>query len=191
MADLVKVTELRRSLSIDPSKDTEFLRALSQIYTYLETRTNRLWLYREDYEQQFQPEGRSGSLRLKLTPVDEITTVQEWLGTEQFADATTVPTTEYQVNLESGRLTRWGTTCGYTWKDFVKVTYSGGYTSDTCPLDVQHAIEIQLKYMLERWQMSNVSVRNKTIAKNSSQFITDTLHPVFRDACVYYRKRYA
>ena len=106
MADLVNVVQLRSVLSIDPSKDANFIRLLSQIYGLLETKTNRLWLQRTGYVETFTPENRMGQLRLALYPVASVTEVIEWMGLDGVGEATVVPTTDYAVNPDTGRLTR-------------------------------------------------------------------------------------
>ena len=68
------------------------------------------------------------------------------------------------------------------WDRFIRVTYSGGYTTTTCPESVKAAIAVQVFFTFKRLSDNHISVSSQNFEGGSGVLLQPDLHPVFRMA---------
>jgi len=165
--------------------ETINLDALQQeIIDLFERCTCRLWDYRIDHEEVFFLENDNwDTLFLELWPINSITKIEEWDGVKYVEVED--DSSDYEI-YRPNRVKRFDR----PWKRRVKITYTGGYSSENLPEDVRRALLIQAKFMIDRNSAEKFILRSQSDQGGSTTYLAPDLHPYFR-TIVKKRKRVA
>lgn len=144
----------------------------------LEQQTARLWKYRTSHVtvENIDLPGRT-YVWAPLFPLASVS-LREWskLDTAPIE----VPTTDYQVDMRRGRITRLRQA---DWLQFLEITMTGGYTEETCPQGARLAVLTQAKYTMQRTSDASIAVRYQAMRGGSVGFAAEEMHPLFRAYC--------
>jgi len=169
---MIDPSKLREVLKFPADKDLTDL--INQLTDEWEQQTNLLWELNASYVQEIFNPDNFDFVKLDLVPVNSITTVEErssLTGTWSTVTATSYYLTDRRVILRVD---------DDYFSKFVRVTYSGGYSIATLPLDIRDVIFIQAKFAEQRYLDKNIFVKGASGEGGSVTFFESSLyHPKF------------
>lgn len=182
---MIEAADLRDALSIND--ETVLQRLAEFVVASWERLTGRIWKQASGVDLILTPEENAVFIWSKLYPMSALS-IKEWWNTDLEADAVTVATTDYrtQLNTESGKITRLRTD---PWRDYVKLTVTGGYTAASAPAEVRSAMIAQAIHMNAKNKPNRAGITNEAHGKSgSATYDTSVWHPDFKELAAVYRR---
>jgi hypothetical protein len=167
---MITLPELRAALSLDPSKDAELRLLRSQVEENFESAIGGRVIYREDFEYETElSHDQQKSITPSLLPILSIDSIEHSSDaiTWEEVDLTTVGILKTFLHRRVG------------WKRFVRMTYTGGWTDQTTPLEVKTALSLQVEYFRSRTDAAKLTVSSQTFVGGAGVFLAADYHPYF------------
>lgn len=172
---LISISKLRGSNVLSALQDYDLEALRDEVESLWEQQTGRLWGRRTNHIQVFDPiRSFTRSLFLELWPITSISLVEE---AGDFDGVwRTLSSSEYMV-VGDHQLRR---VAGF-WECLVRVTYTGGYTTDTCPADVRRALVTQAEFITQRTSPEKLIIQSQNFEGGSGVLEEAFLHPFFQN----------
>lgn len=179
---MLSISEVRSALGSNTNLEEQLESIRQGVIALWERRTGRKWQLATGQTQIFTALGTGvQSLWIPNGPVTAVTKV------EQLSSSTwTEITSGSYVLVDTTRIDR---TDGLLFENVVKVTFTGGYDSTTCPYDIKTALLTQIKFMLARMSGDKVILRTEAFEGGASTYETADLHPYFKTQAQHYSRR--
>lgn len=182
---MITNSRLRTFVQARPGDETVISQIRKNVISLWETMSGLLWDAREDHlELRHLPRSRS-FIELGMVKISAVTLVRT-RNPRQSATWTEIPSTDYF--LSERNLHR----ISQEWCNQVEITYDGGYTE--APEDVQHALEVQAKFSVERVSGERLILKSQVITSGPGQSTGNYMesafiHPVFKSTVDLYRRK--
>jgi len=181
---MISLSILRRELGLKPEDDELLIEIRQEVIDLWEEQTGRLWDIRTGYIEIVTPETvRTTKIWPSLRPISTITTIEERAA--RGSTWTTLDSSNYLVvrdHIEN---------ISVPWGDRVRITYDGGYSDSTSPLDVRKALVLQAKFMQVRFSDGKIATKSEGFEGGSVGFLEDAfIHPFFRKLAHKKRRKY-
>jgi len=182
---LVDLLQLRDRIKVAASDESELEDLLEEAEQLWEERTFRLWIHEVDRVDVVRNASEVARFCfLPLWPVESVTSVEQrtsWSGaTWELLDPA-----DYAVPPDSGHVNAILRIGGSYWREFVRVTYTGGYLAKPLaseaqtPASVRRAIITQVAFSRARTSGEKLDSKSKGFRGGSTQYLGADVHPQF------------
>ncbi len=177
---MISASEIRDAVNIPVENDDLVFILRDYIIDLWESITNCKWSYREGEVFTITSPYPVTQLSIPIVNVISITKVEEKDYGEEYEE-------KLAGSFDSNDRTLVRLNGAY-WKNLVRVTCTGGYTSATCPVDIRRALLIQVKFSNERHAKENLITRSKILEAGTAFYEDADIHPHFKAIAARRRK---
>jgi hypothetical protein len=178
MANLITIDEYKTSENIQSTKEDARINSLiAAVSALVKTYCGNSIVdhYSSNKVEDFSINWSTNLVQLTESPIVQVITVEE--KTDFSSEYTTVPATEYYVDLSTDSVYR-VTTAGAkkawpTGPGAVKITYKAGYSE--CPADLQLAVVDLITYYMKDEHKARQTMQGASIQNNSSSSQRDNV----------------
>lgn len=181
---MISVPELKAFLNVT-SDTLDYKRLRETVIQYIEQYCNRRLDEFTDAVDTYITTVPKNFLYLKPLNVTAITLVECWGRSEGPDNA--IAFTDYWLEDERSRL---GTNNGECFPYFTRITYTGGYSVDTCPDKLREAVLMQANFMVQRNQKEGgkLIARNEAFEAGSVWYHNPGMHQQVKELLQGYKK---